>query len=462
METPCRAIARSPIARRGIVAVTVALVVAGAACTTSPGPKATGATASVPARGGGATSGPLTASARGVTARTIKVAFTYPDLEALAKTGIVKVSHGSYPDAIKALVDDVNARGGINGRTLEVIPEKFGVIAAADMLAACTKVTEDEKVFMVLGGFTANDANLCVTQQHATPLLSTFGSGFNRAVTSKAKAPWATPSASDERGVKALVQALSRQGRLDGKTIGVYGGSTSSRSLVDLTLSTLKDAGYTVKSTAINDAPASDGQAVINQDKLIGTKFKDDGVDVVFVLFSVPPGANFDAVGFYPALYSPQSGLVAAGAFTNPYAKFPVVGALGASADPAQGFDSPEMQRCRAIWTRATGKVIKPPLEEQKDGKSSSFTAMATACTALRIFVDAATAAGPDLTPATWQRGLESLGTIPVASGTAASFGPNKPDGQDSFQLQRFNPVWKSGSGAQQLLALGEPFTLAG
>jgi hypothetical protein len=161
-------------------------------------------------------------------------------------------------------------------------------------------------------------------------------------------------------------------------------------------------------------------------------------------------------------MYTPQSGILAAGAFTNPYAKFPFVGGLGASADPLQGYNSPEMTRCRALWTKSTGKAIKTPIQEQKDGKSSSFTAMSTACTALHIFVEAAKAAGSNLTPETWLSGLEQLGSIQVAGGNATSFGPNKPDGQDSFQLEKFNDAWKPGSDVQQQLPVGQPITVSG
>ena len=59
------------------------------------------------------------------------------------------------------------------------------------------------------GGF-IGDANLCVAQQHSTALISAFGSGYNRSVLAKARAPWATGGASDERAVKALVELLDR------------------------------------------------------------------------------------------------------------------------------------------------------------------------------------------------------------------------------------------------------------
>jgi hypothetical protein len=434
------------------VAATLALVAA--ACGTSSRPNSTDASAPR----GGLTNGKLKAAARGVTADTIKIAFTYPDLESLAKSGFVKVSDGSYPDVIKALVDDINANGGIDGRKLEVFPEKYSVFGTSGMLATCTKVTEDENVFMVLGGFVANSANLCVAREHATPMLSLFGSGFNGVVLAQARAPWATPNASDERAIKALVLALTRQRSLAGKTIGLYGGGESSKPLVDLTESTLKSAGYSVKASAINDA--TDIEAIDSQDKVIGTKFKDERIDVVFVLFAPPPGTNFDAVGFHPAMYSPQTALISAGALTNPYEKFSIVAGLGASSDPDGGYNSAVMRRCRTIWTKATGKEIKTPPEERRAGKSSNFFAMSNACTALRIFVDAAKAAGPNLTPATWQHGLESLGTIQAAGGFTISFAANKPDGQDSFQLQKFNPAGKANSEIAPFLRIGDPITL--
>jgi hypothetical protein len=438
--------------RRGAIAsVAIALVFIGAGCATSSSTH-TSTTSTT------STTGP---PAQGITADTIKVAFTYPDLEALAKTGLIKLSHGSYPDALKALVDDINANGGINGRKLEVLPEKVGLLASGDALATCTKVTEDEKVFMVLGGFAGNDGNECVVQQHATPLLTIYGSGFNQVEIAKAHAPWVTPSASDERSVQALVQTLREQAILKGKTIGLYGGSASSKPLVDQTRATLTQAGYVVKDTALNDAPPTDAQALSTQDKVIAAKFKSEGIDAVFVLFTYPPGTNFDAVDYHPDFYSPQSALVSTGAFTNPYAKFPSVLSLGPSADPDYGYNSPEMKRCRQIWTKATGQEIQSPIDEQKAGKSTSFNAMSDACTVLRIFVDAAKAAGPNLTPETWQKGLNSLGTIQIATGYPVSFGPNKPDGQDSFQLLKFNPQWKSNSDVQQMLPLGNQFTIA-
>jgi hypothetical protein len=429
--------------------VLVACVV-GAACTTSSDDEQ----ASAPSAGG-----ELTASARGVTADTIQIGLTYPDLEALAKTGLIKVDNGPYDEIGKILVDDINAQGGVGGRKLELAIAGYSVLENADQLAACAKVTEDEKSFAVLGGF-IGDTNLCVTEQHSTILISGYGSGFNNIALEKARAPWATWNASDERAVKALVQILHEQGRLEGKTIGVYGTLSASKPLIDLTVSELENAGYTAKETAINDAPASDTQAFAAQDKVIGNRFKDQGIDTVFVLVTVPPGTNFDAIDYYPDFYSPQTSLVAPGAFTNPYDKFPFIGALAANSNSDAAFDTESMRHCREVYKTATGKEIKPPSVEMREGKSSGWAAMATTCAALQIFTTAAEAAGPNLTPETWKAALEAIGPIELSTTRTASFAPGKPDAQDGFQLMQFNREWKPNEGIQQFMPIGEPITL--
>jgi hypothetical protein len=434
------------------LAVLAVAVLALAACTTSSS-KASG--------GSGATgsSNALTASAPGVTATTIKLGYSYPDLDALAKTGLIKVSRGPEEAIVKALVDDVNANGGIDGRKLEVSFAKYSVLGANDQLASCAKLTEDDKVFMILGGY-IGDNNLCAIQQHKTGVIFNYGAGFNQITLQKAQAPFVTPEASDERSVKALVQILDQQGSLKGKTIGVYGTLATSKPLIDLTVQTLKDAGYQVKDTAINDAPATDALAFAAQDKVIGNRFKDEGIDTVFVQVTVPPGTNWDAVGFHPAMYSPQTSLVSSGSFTNDYGKFPLVASLSASADPNLGYDTPAMKRCRDVWKRASGQDVKTPTEESLEGKSSGFTALASICAELDIFAPAAKAAGADLTYDSFMKGLESLGKLQIAGVPAASFGPNKPDAQDSFQLVKFNPAWKPGTTTQEFLPVGPPINL--
>src|SRR5690242_6269339 len=143
-------------------------------------------------------SGALAATARGVTAATIKVGFSYIDLAALARTGIIKIDHGPYEQIIKALVDDVNANGGINGRKLQLFTAKYSPLGNTDQLAACSHLTEDDQVFVVLNGL-LTDNNLCIVQQHQTALIGGTTTALTTANLAKARAPWASASATTDR-----------------------------------------------------------------------------------------------------------------------------------------------------------------------------------------------------------------------------------------------------------------------
>ena len=59
----------------------------------------------------------------------------------------------------------------------------------------------------------------------------------------------------------------------------------------------------------------------------------------------------------------------------------------------------------------------------------------------------------------TFEKGVESLGEVDLGAPNT-SFGPNKFDGQDEFQLFKIDPTWKEGSGKDQLIAIGSPITL--
>jgi Periplasmic binding protein len=440
---------------RRAVGLTVLAVVAAAACSSSGSSKSSSTTTP----GSSSGSAKLTASATGVTASTIRIGVTYPDLAALNKLGLIKIDDGDFAGISKALVDDINKHGGVGGRQLQLFTAKYSVLGNTEQLAVCTQMTQDNKVFMILGGF-IGDNNLCPIQQYKTGVIFAEGAGFNQITLAKARAPFTTFEASDERSTEALVKILAQQGTLKGKTIGVYGTLSASKPLVDLTAKDLKDAGFPVKDTAINDAPATDTQAFNSQDKVIGSRFQNEGIDLVFVQVTVPPGANWDNIGYHPSMYAPQQSLVSSGAYTNPYGKFPVVGALAAGADPNLGYDSAAMKHCRDAYTAETGKTVLPLTEEQKTGKSTGFVALQQTCAELQMFVAAANKAGANLTPDTWLKGLESVGKIELALAPQSSFAPGKPDGQDSFQLVKFNPAYKTGSSVPEFIPVGAPITL--
>jgi ABC-type branched-subunit amino acid transport system substrate-binding protein len=393
----------------------------------------------------------------GVTADAIKIGFSYVDLETLAQSGIIKIDHGPYEQIIKALVDDINERGGVAGRKLELVTAKYSPIGNTDQLAACTKLTEDEQVFAVLNGL-IGDNNLCITQQHSTILVS--GSGINAMRLDKSRAPWATYGASDERSIDALVKLLDENGDLKGHTIGVYTAQAANKPLLDLGVKAVEAAGYEVTDTGFVDVPENDTQAATAADKVIAQRFQDKGIDTVIDVGLFIPAADFDAAGYHPRLYSVSTGNVAAAAFTNPLGKFPIVAGVAADADPNAAMGTAEFRRCADVWKRATGNTIRSEAEESAAGKSSGNVAMTIACTTLQIFTAAAEQAGENLNQETWQKGLESIGDIELPAAPVASFGPNKPDGQDSFQLMQHDPAWTPDTTMPEFTPIGAPITL--
>jgi hypothetical protein len=146
--------------------------------TAASGPGGAGVTgdsgSTVQAGGGVAPDGsPLTASDRGVSATKIKVVFPYADLGPIgAATGLDPGSEDE-PTAIMAYVNDINGRGGINGRLIDPEIVKYNPLDDAEMRADCKDWTESQEVFAVVDSYGWHDDHqLCITQEGHTPLIS--------------------------------------------------------------------------------------------------------------------------------------------------------------------------------------------------------------------------------------------------------------------------------------------------
>ena len=104
----------------------------------------------------------------GVTKDEIKIGITYPDLEAIRS--VTNTNHGDYEKAYRAVIDDLNKQGGINGRKVVPVFAEINPLGTVPAQEACVKLTEDEKVFVAMSFFNA-DAPLCfvAVARHADP-----------------------------------------------------------------------------------------------------------------------------------------------------------------------------------------------------------------------------------------------------------------------------------------------------
>lgn len=95
--------------------------------------------------------GRLPGNHRAVTDEVVKIGFLYLESAGtvLGAMGVQGYSQGDELGVFRALVRDQNAKGGVGGRRLEVVPRDLGGLDESSYQAACTYFTQDSPVFMV-------------------------------------------------------------------------------------------------------------------------------------------------------------------------------------------------------------------------------------------------------------------------------------------------------------------------
>ena len=122
-------------------------------------------------------------SGQGVTASTIKVGITYPDIAAIRN--LINVDPGNYPVAYTTLINQINKAGGINGRKIVPVFAAVDPQGTAGAATACTQLTQDDKVFVAIGFFQQVDT-ACYVQTHDTPII---GASLTAPQSTAAQAP---------------------------------------------------------------------------------------------------------------------------------------------------------------------------------------------------------------------------------------------------------------------------------
>jgi hypothetical protein len=92
---------------------------------------------------------PTTTLGTGVTATTIKVGISLVDFSCIKQ--FVTALRENQDKIYGAFIKDVNDHGGIDGRKIIPVYHSFCPIGSSAAVSLCTKFTEDDKVFAVLG-----------------------------------------------------------------------------------------------------------------------------------------------------------------------------------------------------------------------------------------------------------------------------------------------------------------------
>ncbi|MEQ8842603.1 MAG: ABC transporter substrate-binding protein [Acidimicrobiales bacterium] len=369
----------------------------------------------------------LTDSFRGVTATTIKVGVVAPDLEALQ--GLVDLDHGSYEAAYRALFEEVNANGGINGREVEVVFEPFLPVGTEAMDTICARLTQDEEVFAVVGDL-QNDGPLCYTELSDTAVV---GSTQNDDRVAASAAPWFSAFRNSDNVTETIIRGFDAEGIFDGETVGVVAGAADQDAVEAKALPLLDELGVDVVDVAFIEASPLDTVAAEAETSLIAEKQESEGVTLALAIGASSP---IYAGGLEQVSYRPQVAATSLSSLRG-YIRdrggrdlSVLEGAVaGNTAEQLGWWDDPAVQDCIATVEAAGEPTILDPNTRLPD-EPENLVSVAAACRNIALFVAIATAAGADLTNDTFRAAGEGLGEFHVPGLGPGTYSATTPDGR--------------------------------
>ena len=366
---------------------------------------------------------------QGVTATTISVGLPYVNFAALKSLGVT-INDGSFPDAYNAIVNDMNAHGGVDGRKIDLHLVEMNPALPADAASSCAQLTEDDNVFVAISPVFPD----CYQQTHDTPVIA----GSLPGALPAGAAPDFALVPPDAAFDPLQLAAFDKRGIFKGKKVGIFYGATSDAPEVAAVQADLKKLHVPVVATAEDSAPATDSVASDQETQTIGLRFKNAGINVVIGVggsgSTTWPRAQLDLQSTYKPTYiaTSESSLISYVQSTkgaNPY----LDNVLAATSVPNayQQWKDPAIKKCAAVVHKAyPSDIITPPVNPntQIAGTNTTFQSVIEACQYLGLFAKIADAAGKHLTVATFTKagyGLKNA-SIPGMGGPI-SFGPGQP-----------------------------------
>ena len=377
--------------------------------------------------------------APGVTSDAIKVGIVYINLKPLES--VIHLNQGDFAKAYQAIIDDINAKGGIHGRKLVPTMVSINPAVQTDADAACTKLTQDEKVFVAVGFFLADNV-LCYVSTNQT---ATIGGAITPARLAQAKAPWYSTDAGENLEI-AVVKAMAQAGKLDGK-VAVLAESADQELLNDKIKPALAAAGIKPAQTAIMEAPTSDPTATMAEAQTISERLKAEGIQKLLLVGESAPGAYLQGLAkttFRPQLFiTDLNGLAAyTGSKTNDFSvlKDAISGGPFGPPDARLALGGPT-KACMDIERKA-GLVIKPS-STVPQGQPDQFVSSALACQQMALLTAILQKAGPTLNYGTFAKAGNSLGKIVLPTFPDAwDFGaPPNADGNPKVYFFKWDPT---------------------
>ena len=384
----------------------------------------------------------LFASHEGVTAESIKIGAVWSDLDELREMGLVDINYGDVGLVWQTLVDDINAKGGVNGRQLEMVFEQYNPVLTASVEELCIKLTEDENVFAVVGSLAgpALEAVTCFVDDNETILVA----GTHRPdLLERAKVPWITTGWSQDRRYVALLELYHQQGLIEGR-LATFDQDVEHDPLTEaIVIPTLGTLGYEVPIQLTSTVTPGDEVALAQQVEVFAERLAQEEIDTMFLVQNqIALGLPLmREAGFEGTILTVDSGsyLSGLGGFDerNPSVYAGAYGPTLFSTDEAWAMES--SQDCVKVFTDANPGIEVLPAEDVPDGEPSWASVLLPACRFLEVFTMVASAAGPDLNPDTFGRAASELGEFELPGQPFNSLSEGKFDADDGLGLGVFD-----------------------
>jgi hypothetical protein len=425
-------------------ALSLALVVSGCATTKTAGFTASAAPGAV---GGDTNPSP------GVTDDSVKVGAIFTDVGTLGETLGFKTDPLGDPDAqVKALMDWVNANGGMGGRTLNLVPKVY--VASTDSPQAeealCRFWTQDEKAFaVVITGQLQANARKCYAKGRAV-MVDNAAYPLDREGYDELKPfLWAPGIPVYEDFLPQFVQSLKDQKFFDGaQRVGVISAeSPVNRRAYEAQLKPeLEAAGVPAQSIGYVDTLSVDS---INGSLFqLAQAFKQEGVDRIVFLGGARLAALWPLSAFTNGLVAPYglSSYDTPNFFgRNPelwtaygFTENPAIGSVGLSFQAGTDVDETQApfpstfaeQQCASIYA-ASGITF----ETRTDARLPFQL-----CDAVLFLKASLDRAPKELTPASFGAAAASLGSEFQASTNYSTFlGPTRVGGPAAAKPMAFD-----------------------
>ncbi len=379
---------------------------------------------------------------QGVTATTIRVGVPYIDVGAsVLKTEGVDIDYGSFPDAFNALVDNVNAHGGINGRKIVPYIVAVNPVGTAPAATACTQLTEDDAVFAVISPLEAT----CYLQHNVAVVGSIYPSGISSGV-AQDFSPTPPPAAYDPLELRAI----DKEGVFKHKKVAIFGGGPGDESELAVVKSALAKLHVPVVTTAVDTAPQADEAAVNAQFVPIAQRFQSDGATEVVAVGTGgaiwPEGLSATQSTYNPpwvaTVESDFNGAVGSG---DSAAYLQNVVTTTALTPPAEAWSNAGTQQCVHIIKKAYPSDGIRAFDAVLPESEQTWTSVEIACTTMALFEDIAMAAGKNLTVKSFVHAGYGLRNVVLPGGNVPiSFAPNRPFGLGPVYMAHYDAATKS------------------